>query len=108
MMMKKSVQTLVMASAITFAMFGPAHADDDDLQEMEAISKSFGLIPLEQAKSAALQAKPGVIKDAELENRNFEKGWDYEFEIVDVDGKEWDVNVDAKTGKVGSIKRDWF
>ncbi|WP_047535464.1 PepSY domain-containing protein [Methylotenera sp. N17] len=106
--MKKSVQTLLMATAISFAMFGPAHADDDDLQEMESISKSFGLIPLEQAKATALQAKPGVIKDAELENRTFEKGWDYEFEVVDADGKEWEVNVDAKTGKVRNIKRDWF
>ncbi|EUJ09376.1 propeptide domain-containing protein [Methylophilaceae bacterium 11] len=106
--MKKSVQTLLMATAISFAIFGPAHADDDDLQEMESISKSFGLIPLEQAKATALQAKPGVIKDAELENRTFEKGWDYEFEVVDADGKEWEVNVDAKTGKVRNIKRDWF
>jgi len=63
---------------------------------------------LEQAKATALQAKPGVIKDAELENRTFEKGWDYEFEVVDADGKEWEVNVDAKTGKVRNIKRDWF
>jgi uncharacterized membrane protein YkoI len=106
--MKKSVQALLMATAISFAIFGPAHADDDDLQEMESISKSFGLIPLEQAKATALQAKPGVIKDAELENRTFEKGWDYEFEVVDADGKEWEVNVDAKTGKVRNIKRDWF
>jgi uncharacterized membrane protein YkoI len=106
--MKKSVQALLMATAISFAIFGPAHADDDDLQEMESMSKSFGLIPLEQAKATALQAKPGVIKDAELENRTFEKGWDYEFEVVDADGKEWEVNVDAKTGKVRNIKRDWF
>lgn len=106
--MKKSVHTFVMAAAVSFAMLSVAHADDDDLQEMEALSKSFGLVTLEQAKASALQAKPGVIQDAELENRTFEKGWDYEFEIVDADGKEWEVNVDAKTGKVGNIKRDWF
>lgn len=106
--MKKTLHHFVLATAITLAMFGVAHADDDDIQEMEAISKSFGLIPLEQAKASALQAKPGVVKDAELESRTFDKGWDYEFEIVDADGKEWEVNVDAKTGKVSNIKRDWF
>lgn len=106
--MKKSVQTFVVATALSFVMLGAAHADDDDLQEMESISKSFGLVSVEQAKATALQAKPGVIKDAELENRTFEKGWDYEFEIVDAEGKEWEVNVDAKTGKVRNIKRDWF
>jgi len=106
--MKKSVHNLAMAAAISLALLGTAHADDDDLQEMEAMSKSFGLISLEQAKASALQAKPGVVKDAELESRTFEKGWDYEFEIVDADGKEWEVNIDAKTGKVSHIKRDWF
>lgn len=106
--MKKSLHHFVLATAISLSMFGVAHADDDDLQEMEAISKSFGLIPLEQAKASALQAKPGVVKDAELEGRTFDKGWDYEFEIVDADGKEWEVNVDAKTGKVSNIKRDWL
>ncbi len=99
-------------SAATILMLGILStnevADDDDLQEMEAISKQFGLISLDEAKAKALVAKPGVVKDADLENRKFSKGWDYEFEIVDADGKEWDVLIDAKTGNVGSIKRDWF
>ncbi|MDO9050600.1 MAG: PepSY domain-containing protein [Methylotenera sp.] len=99
-------------SAATILMLGilstNAVADDDDLQEMEAISKQFGLISLDEAKAKALASKPGVVKDADLESRKFSKGWDYEFEIIDADGKEWDVVIDAKTGKVGSIKRDWF
>ncbi|MDZ4142644.1 MAG: PepSY domain-containing protein [Methylotenera sp.] len=107
--MKNSIYKI---SAATILMLGVlstnAVADDDDLQEMEAISKQFGLISLDEAKAKALAAKPGVVKDADLENRKFSKGWDYEFEIVDADGKEWDVLIDAKTGKVGSIKRDWF
>ncbi len=107
--MKNSVYK---TSAATILMLGilstNAVADDDDLQEMEAISKQFSLISLDEAKAKALAAKPGVVKDADLENRKFSKGWDYEFEIVDADGKEWDVVIDAKTGKVGSIKRDWF
>jgi len=107
--MKNSVYK---TSAATILMLGilstNAVADDDDLQEMEAISKQFSLISLDEAKAKALAAKPGVVKDADLENRKFSKGWDYEFEIVDADGKEWDVVIDAKTGMVGSIKRDWF
>jgi uncharacterized membrane protein YkoI len=93
---------LVIGSLSTYAVA------DDDLLEMEAMSKQFGLISLDEAKTKALAAKSGVVKDADLENRKFSKGWDYEFEIIDADGKEWEVNVDAKTGKVGSIKRDWF
>lgn len=81
---------------------------DDDLQEIQAVTKEFGLISLDEGKIKALAAKPGVVKDADLENRKLSKGWDYEFEIVDADGAEWEVNVDAKTGKVGGINRDWF
>lgn len=99
---------IALAVAAT-AMFGlPAAHADDDLQEMQAISQGLGLISLDDAKAKALAAKPGVITDADLDDRDFGKGWDYEFEIVDADGKEWDVYIDAKTGEARKVKRDWF
>lgn len=107
--MKISINKLTVAVVLAFATItSSVYADDDDIQEMEAMSKQFGFIGLDEAKAKALVAKPGVVKDAELENRKFSKGWDYEFEIVDNDGKEWEVNVDAKTGEVTGIQRDWF
>jgi uncharacterized membrane protein YkoI len=107
--MKTSIYKLSLAVALAFAtMTSSVYADDDDAQEMEAISKQFGFISLDEAKAKALAAKPGVIKDAELENRKFSKGWDYEFEIVDGDGKEWEVKIDAKAGIVNGIQREWF
>jgi uncharacterized membrane protein YkoI len=104
--MKNSISSILVASVLSFVVF-PSYADDD-LQKIESMSKGLGLIPLEQAKVKALSAKAGVIKDTDLENRKFGKGWDYEFEIVDADGKEWEVNIDAKTGAVRSVTRDWF
>lgn len=106
--MKKPIHSFAIATPLIFSLFTlHAHADDD-LQEIEAYSKQFNLISLEEAKAKALEAKSGVVKEAELESRKLSKGWDYEFEIVDADGVEWEVNVDAKTGKVGGIYRDWF
>lgn len=84
-----------------------AHADDDRA-EAQAIAEAFGLISLEQATRKALAAKPGIVTDAELDDRDFGKGWDYEFEIADADGREWDVRVDAKSGEVRRVRRDWF
>ncbi len=81
---------------------------DDDLQEMEAISKQFGFISLNEAKAKALAAKAGVVKETDLDERKFGKGWKYEFEIVDSDGREWEVDIDAKTGNVIGVERDWF
>jgi len=44
----------------------------------------------------------------ELERRKFRSGWDYEVEILDANGAEWEVYIDAKTGKVNGVHRDWF
>lgn len=106
--MKKSIYNTIAVTMLTFSVLSTNAYADDDLQEIQAVTKEFGLISLDEAKIKALAAKPGVVKDADLENRKLSKGWDYEFEIVDADGTEWEVNVDAKTGKVGGINRDWF
>lgn len=105
--MRKTFQTFCAVSIVSFGSISVALADDD-LYEIQQISKSFNLISLEEAKNKALAEKPGVIEDAELENRKFKKGWDYEFEILDADGREWEVLIDAKTGEVSNISRDWF
>jgi uncharacterized membrane protein YkoI len=55
-----------------------------------------------------LQAKPGTVIEVEIEKRTWPQGWDYEFEIIDAEGKEWDVDVDAKTGEVRKVRQDWF
>ncbi len=104
----KTLTAMTLSSVITLsASIGVANADDD-LREMKTLSEGLGLISLDEAKAKALEAKPGVIEDADLEDRDFKKGWDYEFEIVDVDGNEWEVYIDAKTGEVRKIDKDWF
>jgi uncharacterized membrane protein YkoI len=105
--MKKTVQTLLATTVLSFGLSSVALADDD-IHEIQQITQSFGLISLDEAKTKALAAKAGVVKDVDLENRKFNKGWDYEFEILDADGAEWEVYVDAKTGNVSNISRDWF
>lgn len=103
--MKSTVMTVI--SALSLSALVPL-AQADDAREMKTLSEGLGLISLEEARSKALEAKPGVIEDADLEDRDFSKGWDYEFEIVDADGNEWEVYIDAKTGEVRKIEKDWF
>lgn len=87
---------------------GHATADDDDAAEMLLTAKAAGLISVEQATEKALAAKPGTVIEVELDKRKWPQGWDYEFEIIDVQGNEWDVNIDAKTGEARKVSRDWF
>lgn len=105
--MMNLTRTLLVLS-FAFLLSGNAIADDDDPVKMRAIAEAAGLISVEQATEKALAAKPGTIIEVELDDRSWPQGWDYEFEIIDASGKEWDVDIDAKTGEVRKIKADWF
>lgn len=103
-----SLLTITLLCGLMMSQPAWADDDDDDPAKMAEMAKALGLISLEDAQTKALAAKPGAIKEVELERRKFRSGWDYEVEIVDSNGAEWEVYVDAKTGKVNSINRDWF
>ena len=106
---RKPSSLFILSLLFGLIMSQPAWADDDDdPAKIAEMAKTFGLISLEEAQTKALAAKPGVIKEVELERRKFRSGWDYEVEIVDGNGAEWEVYIDAKTGKVNSVSRDWF
>lgn len=107
MKIQHKVSSLVLALGMTAFAAAPAFADDDRA-EMELIAKAAGLISLEEASSKALAAKPGTIIDADLDDREWTSGWDYEFEIIDAAGVEWEVDIDAKTGEVRRVRKDWF
>ena len=78
---------------------------DDDDEESEAVKKANfekyskqAKITMQQAEAIALQKVPGTIIDRDLEK---EKGrLQYAFDIRDANGKLFDVEVDAKTGKI--------
>lgn len=102
--MKTSTTALLCAAALLLA--APVRADDD-LPKMRAIATAMKLISLEDATAKALAAKPGTMIEADLDRRMF-GGYDYEFEIIDADGQNWEVHIDARDGTVRSVKRDWF
>lgn len=104
----KLLSAISLTGLVTVMALSTPLKADNDIREIKTLSEGLGLISLDQAKTAALEAKPGVIDDADLEDRSFGKGWDYEFEIVDADGYEWEVYVDAKTGEVRKVEKDWF
>jgi len=85
----------------------PAFADDSDHAEMQALISAGQFISPEEARQKAVAAKPGTVTDVDLE-RSWRGGYHYEVEIVDPGLQKWEVHIDAKTGKVGSVKRDWF
>ncbi|WP_296591915.1 PepSY domain-containing protein [Methylophaga sp.] len=99
--MKKFILITLAGSALNFPVLA------DDINEMNAKSEQLGLIGVDEAKSIALEAKPGIIDDIDLDNRSFVGGWDYEIEVLGKDGKEWDLYINAETGEVRKVSRDW-
>jgi len=66
-------------------------------------SETNTLITIEQAKMIALEAVPGVITESEIEKEN--GIIIYEIEIIK-DNKEYEVNIDPKTGLIIKIELD--
>lgn len=100
----KSIRTLAILFAAT-ALSAPAFADDDE-RYYDQNRQQF--ISYEKASEAALQrVGGGYVKDVEFEHKRRSQQSYFDVEIVDNKGNEFDVRVDAKTGKVLYSKRDW-
>lgn len=64
-------------------------------------------ITLEEAQEIALKTKPGKIVETEFSVESDGKS-SYEFDIVGDDGVEWEVEVDAMTGKIVEVERETY
>lgn len=57
-------------------------------------------VPLETLLKDALQRVPGEVIDVELDEA------EYEIEVLDDDGVVWELEYDARTGKLQDMERD--
>lgn len=100
----KTFNKLTLASLISLGMISTAFADSDDMMEMQQKAETFGLISIDEAKNIATETKPGFVDDIDLEGTG--AGYQYEVEVADKQGMEWDVYIDAKTGEVLNVRQD--
>ncbi|KTC35696.1 MAG: PepSY domain-containing protein [Pseudomonas sp.] len=101
------LSALLAATALTLTA-GLAQADvRPDL--IPGLLKSGAIMDLEKLNQAALAQHPGTsaanITDTELE-QTAAGAYVYQVELRDSKGIEWDVDLDAKTGKVLGNKQD--
>lgn len=102
--LNKMTLATLLASTLTFSAATALAADD--LATMQKKAEQFGLISVDEAKNIALQEKPGVVTDIELDAIDNGGGWEYEVEVVQEDGTEWDIDIHAKTGELRKVERD--
>lgn len=91
--------TLMTASLTLLSVSLVAQARDLGPDEALKLRDSGAIKSFEQLNELALAKHPGgVIRETELENE-----WGryiYELEVVDAQGVEWDVALDAATGEI--------
>ncbi|MFJ2714562.1 PepSY domain-containing protein [Pseudomonas sp. NPDC087346] len=99
----KTLTALFTAAALTLTA-GLAQADVR-VDQIPELVKSGKIKSLESMNAEALKLHPGAtITDTDLDNHF--NGYEYEVELRTPDGKEFDVDFDATTGKVLSNKQD--
>lgn len=96
-----SVRKLILITGI-FGLTGAGivHADDDVGPDQAVKLLQAGKIkPFEELNKAALAKHPGAtIEETELEKEY--NGYVYEVELRDAEGVEWNVELDAESGKI--------
>ena len=99
----KTLTALFTAAALTLTA-GLAQADVR-VDQIPELVKSGKIKPLEELNQAALKLHPGAtITDSDLDNHF--NSYEYEVELRDAKGVEWDVDLNAATGEVLKNKQD--
>ncbi|MDO4770154.1 MAG: PepSY domain-containing protein [Brachymonas sp.] len=103
----KTLAALIVAASLA-GLAGIAHADNKHrmMETAPRTAHTGARISMERAIAIAQKHVPnGRVKKAELDH---EQGrLVYEVDLVTRDRKEYDVKVDARTGKVISSRVDW-
>ncbi|MDO4770153.1 MAG: PepSY domain-containing protein [Brachymonas sp.] len=99
-----------LAASVGLAQANPAASNAARVQVAQSAPATpaiAGTISMEQAIAIAEKHHPGGrIKDVDMDVE-----WGrrvYEIEVVGADWYEYDMKIDAVTGKVLSNRRDWF
>ncbi|MAK56760.1 MAG: peptidase [Pusillimonas sp.] len=83
---------------------GLAYADDVRVDEAFRLASDGIIKPFEGLNQTALEVRRGRIMDTELENNR--GNYIYKVTILDSKGQEWEIKVDAVTGKVIEEEKD--
>jgi len=104
--MMKNHASIARALLVIGLALGPLQSTqaDDDHIEARRLLDSGEILPLEEILDNVRQTFPGRILDVELEREDGQIA--YEVEILGTDGIVTEVYINARTGKVLSVKED--
>ena len=74
--------------------------DDEDVRRAREAVSSGAYVPLETLIADALRRRPGQVVNVDLEED------EYEIEVLDEYGVVWELEYDARTGRMTDMERD--
>lgn len=75
-----------------------AQADSDDAERARRLTEAGAILPLEQVLQHAAREQPGRVIEVELDRDD--DRYVYEIEIVDPEGRVWELELDAANGEL--------
>lgn len=102
--MKLKICSSIAGSLIMLLAFFPATADDISYSEARALRESGRIMPLEQIIDIAKSFKQGEVIDTKLEEDD--DIYLYEIEILDANGRVWEMEFDAASGELMELELD--
>lgn len=77
---------------------------DDDHWEAHRLRQSGAILPLETILESLNRVRPGRILEVELEQK--QGAYIYEIELLDPQGRVWELGIDATTGALLDAERE--
>lgn len=77
---------------------------DEGPEVARELSRAGVILPLEKIVESAKAIKPGQILETELDHKA--DRYIYEIDILDSKGQVWEVELDAKTGKLIKLESE--
>ncbi|MDP3872726.1 MAG: PepSY domain-containing protein [Pseudomonadota bacterium] len=78
-------------------------ADDDHIRARE-LSQRGEILSLEKISELAKAVRPGKLIDIDLERKR--ELWIYEVELLDDQGRVWEMKLDARNGELLKLEQD--
>ncbi len=100
---KLSIPLSIPAVVVLLAMALPAGADTD-AATVRRLRESGEILPLEKILERARKERPGEVLETELERKGARHV--YDVEILDAQGRVWELKFDARSGELLRQKQD--
>lgn len=102
--LRRMLWPAVLAAALLALLGARQGRGDEDHGLARQLHAQGEILSLERIAELATAQRPGTLIDVELER---EDGmWVYEAEILDPEGRAWELELDARTGAVIKLERD--